>query len=91
MTEIYRNGIFGGLPRAGQVRFTEGQRLSDSVPSGVLRATFPRWLIDEATEATGRRKQWSESCLPPLVPHCVLAMTPFSLGTPGFEEVPRGA
>src|SRR5664280_101945 len=73
--------------RADQVRFTEGQRLSDSVASGVLRATFPRWLIDEATEATGRREQWSESCLP----LCVLAMTPFSLGTPGFEEVPHGA
>jgi len=75
------------LPRAGQVRFTEGERPSDSVASGVLRATFPGWLIDEATEATGRREQWSESCLP----LCVLAMTPFSLGTPGFEEVPRGA
>ena len=50
-----RNGLFDGLLRAGQVRFTEGQRLSDSVASGVLRATFPRWLIDEAAEVTGRR------------------------------------
>jgi hypothetical protein len=69
------------------VRFTEAERLSDSVASGDLRAMFPGWLIDEATEATGRREQWSESCLP----LCVLAMTPFSLGAPGFEEVPRGA
>src|SRR5664280_680811 len=72
--------------RADQVRFTEGQRLSDSVASGVLRATFPRRLIDEATEATARREQWTRELPARLVPHYVLAMTPFSSGPPASRK-----
>jgi hypothetical protein len=45
------------MPRAGQVRVEPGRRLSDRVALGVLTATFPRRLVDEVIEATGRREQ----------------------------------
>lgn len=75
------------MPRAGQVRVPDGQRLSDRVALGVLTATFPRELIDAVIEATGRREQRNRMLPAHLVVYYVLAMTLFS--SAGYEEVMR--
>ena len=75
------------MPRAGQVRVEPGQRLSDRVALGVLTATFPRSLVDEVIEATGRREQRNRLLPAHLTVYYVLAMTLFS--SAGYEEVMR--
>jgi Insertion element 4 transposase N-terminal/Transposase DDE domain len=75
------------MPRAGQVQVEPGQRLSDRVALGVLTATFPRQLVDEVIEATGRREQRNRLLPAHLTVYYVLAMTLFS--TAGYEEVMR--
>ena len=39
------------------MRVELGQRLSDRVALGVLTATFPRLLVGEVIDVTGRREQ----------------------------------
>lgn len=73
------------MPRAGQVRIEPGRRLSDRVALGVLSATFPRSLVDEVIEATGRREQRNRMLPAHLTVYYVLAMTLFS--SAGYEEV----
>src|SRR5665811_709313 len=75
------------MPRSGQVRVPPGQRLSDRVALGVLTATFPRALVDEVIEATGRREQRNRLLPAHLVTYYVMAMTLFS--SSGYEEVMR--
>ena len=75
------------MPRAGQVQVEPGRRLSDRVALGVLTATFPRWLVDEVIEATGRREQRNRLLPARLSVYYVLAMTLFS--SAGYEEVMR--
>ena len=75
------------MPRAGQVRVGPGERLSDRVALGVLTATFPRWLVDEVVEVTGRREQRNRLLPAHLTVYYVLAMTLFS--SAGYEEVMR--
>jgi hypothetical protein len=75
------------MPRAGQVRVEPGRRLSDRVALGVLTATFPRTLVDEVIEATGRREQRNRLLPAHLTVYYVLAMTLFS--SAGYEEVMR--
>ena len=75
------------MPRAGQVQVQPGQRLSDRVALGVLTATFPRQLVDEVIEATGRREQRNRLLPAHLTVYYVLAMTLFS--SAGYEEVMR--
>ena len=75
------------MPRAGQVRVEPGRRLSDRVALGVLTATFPRQLVDEVIEATGRREQRTRLLPAHLTVYYVLAMTLFS--SLGYEEVMR--
>lgn len=75
------------MPRAGQVRVEPGRRLSDRVALGVLTATFPRPLVDEVIEATGRREQRNRLLPAHLTVYYVLAMTLFS--SAGYEEVMR--
>ena len=75
------------MPRAGQVRVEPGRRLSDRVALGVLTATFPRRLVDEVIEATGRREQRNRLLPAHLTLYYVLAMTLFS--SSGYEEVMR--
>jgi len=75
------------MPRAGQVRVAQGQRLSDRVALGVLTATFPRDLVDEVIEATGRREQRNRLLPAHLVTYYVMGMTLFS--SAGYEEVMR--
>jgi hypothetical protein len=69
------------------VRVEPGQRLSDRVALGVLTATFPRSLVDEAIEVTGRREQRNRLLPAHLTVYYVLAMTLFS--SAGYEEVMR--
>src|ERR1035437_4398272 len=75
------------MPRAGQLRVEPGRRLSDRVALGVLTATFPRRLVDEVIEATGRREQRHRLLPAHLSLYYVLAMTLFS--SSGYEEVMR--
>ena len=75
------------MPRAGQVQVEPGRRLSDRVALGVLTATFPRQLVDEVIEATGRREQRNRMLPAHLTVYYVLAMTLFS--SAGYEEVMR--
>ena len=75
------------MPRAGQLRVEPGRRLSDRVALGVLTATFPRRLVDEVIEATGRREQRNRLLPAHLTVYYVLAMTLFS--SSGYEEVMR--
>src|SRR5450756_64144 len=75
------------MPRAGQVRVGEGERLTDRVALGVLTATFTRSLVDEVIEITGRREQRNRMLPAHLVVYYVLAMTLFS--SAGYEEVMR--
>lgn len=42
------------MPRAGQVRVSNDDRLTDRIAVGVLTSTFPPALVDEVLEATGR-------------------------------------
>jgi len=67
------------------VQVPSGQRLSDRVALGVLTATFPRDLVDEVIEATGRREQRNRLLPAHLVTYYVMAMSLFSLA--GYEEV----
>jgi hypothetical protein len=75
------------MPRAGQVRVEPGRRLSDRVALGVLTATFPRELVDEVIDQTGRREQRTRLLPAHLTLYYVLAMTLFS--SLGYEEVMR--
>ncbi len=75
------------MPRAGQVRVEPGRRLSDRVALGVLTATFPRQLVDEVIDATGRREKRTRLLPAHLTVYYVLAMTLFS--SSGYEEVMR--
>lgn len=75
------------MPRAGQVRVGSGERLTDRVALGVLTATFPRELVDEVIDATGRREQRNRLLPAHLTVYYVLAMTLFS--SAGYEEVMR--
>ena len=75
------------MPRAGQVRVEPGRRLSERVALGVLTATFPRQLVDEVIDATGRREQRTRLLPAHLTVYYVLAMTLFS--SSGYEEVMR--
>ena len=75
------------MPRAGQVQVEPGRRLSDRVALGVLTATFPRRLVDEVIEVTGRREQRNRLLPAHLTLYYVLAMTLFS--SSGYEEVMR--
>src|SRR5680860_1288266 len=75
------------MPRSGQVRTPSGERLSDRVALGVLTATFPRRVVDEVIEATGRREQRNRLLPARVTVYYVLAMTLFS--SSGYQEVMR--
>ena len=75
------------MPRASQVRVEPGRQLSDRVALGVLTATFPRQLVDQVIDETGRREQRTRLLPAHLTLYYVLAMTLFS--SSGYEEVMR--
>lgn len=45
------------MPRAGQVKVLDDDRLTDRIAVGVLTSTFPPGLVDEVLKATGRASQ----------------------------------
>lgn len=75
------------VPRAGQLKPRDPQRLTDHVALGVLTATFPVPLVDAVLEATGRREQRQRLLPARLVVYYVLALTLFPQA--GYEEVLR--
>lgn len=75
------------MPRAGQLKPRDRQRLTDHVALGVLTATFPPSLVDAVIEATGTREQRHRLLPARLVVYYVLAMTLFPQA--GYEEVLR--
>lgn len=79
--------ILGGVPRAGWVKPSDDQHLSDHVALGVLTATFPPGLVDAVVAETGRQHRRNRLLPARLVVYYVLAMTLFSQA--GYEEVMR--
>ncbi|MGH9154997.1 MAG: transposase domain-containing protein [Acidimicrobiales bacterium] len=75
------------MPRSGQPKQEEAQRLRDRIALGVLTATFGPELVDEAIERCGRREQRYRLLPARLVVYYVLAMTLFREA--GYEEVLR--
>jgi transposase IS4-like protein/DDE family transposase len=75
------------VPRIGQPKPEDGQRLRDGIALGVLTATFPPELVDRAIEEAGRREQRYRLLPARLVVYYVLAMTLFREA--GYEEVMR--
>lgn len=65
------------MPRAGWVKPTDDQRLSDHVALGVLTRTFPPALIDAAIEATGKAERRSRLLPARLVVYYVLGLALF--------------
>ena len=45
------------MPRVGQVKPSNGERLTDRIAVGVLTSMFPAALVDEVLTATGRVEQ----------------------------------
>lgn len=75
------------MPRAGQVKPPDDQRLSDSVALGVLTRLVPRQLVDEVLAETGRREQRVRLLPARMVVYYVMALALF-FGE-GYEEVMR--
>ena len=75
------------MPRIGQPKSEDAQRLRDRIALGVLTATFPPELVDEAIELAGRREQRYRLLPARVVVYYVLAMTLFREA--GYEEVMR--
>jgi hypothetical protein len=75
------------VPRIGQPKPEDAQRLRDGIALGVLTATFPPELVDQAIEEASRREQRYRLLPARLVVYYVLAMTLFREA--GYEEVMR--
>jgi hypothetical protein len=75
------------VPRAGWVKPSDDQHLSDHVALGVLTRTFSPKLVDDVLAATGRQHQRQRLLPARLVVYYVLAMALFS--NAGYEEVMR--
>jgi hypothetical protein len=75
------------MPRAGQVKPSDDERLSDRIAIGVLTATFPPGLVDRVVDATGRRERRQRLLPARVVVYFTLAMCVFSQA--GYEEVAR--
>jgi hypothetical protein len=75
------------MPRAGQVKPSDDERLSDRIAIGVLTATFPPDLVDRVVAETGRRERRHRLLPARVVVYFVLAMGVFS--QVGYEEVAR--
>src|SRR6266545_1097727 len=75
------------MPRAGQVKPSDDERLSDRIAIGVLTAMFPPGLVDRVVDETGRRERRHRLLPARVVVYFVLAMCVFS--QVGYEEVAR--
>jgi hypothetical protein len=75
------------VPRAGWVKPSDDQHLSDHVALGVLTRTFPPRLVDRVVADAGKQQVRRRLLPARLVVYYVLAMTLFSYA--GYEEVMR--
>lgn len=75
------------MPRAGWVKPSNDQRLSDHVALGVLTRSFPPALVDTVIASSGRAQRRQRLLPARLVVYYVLAMALFS--DSGYEEVMR--
>src|SRR5665811_1805293 len=75
------------MPRVGQVKPSNDERLTDRISVGVLTSTFPPVLVDEVLKATGRVEQRHRLLPARVVVYFTLAMCLWA--DEGYEEVAR--
>lgn len=75
------------MPRVGQVKALDDERLTDRIAIGVLTSMFPPALVDEVLEATGRVEQRHRLLPARVVVYFTLAMCLWA--DEGYEEVAR--
>src|ERR1035441_835680 len=75
------------MPRVGQVRASDDDRLTDRIAIGVLTSTVPPALVDEVLEATGRVERRHRLLPARVVVYITLAMCLWA--DEGYEEVAR--
>src|SRR5665811_1857789 len=75
------------MPRVGQVKASDDERLTDRIAIGVLTSTFPPVLVDEVLKATGRVEQRHRLLPARVVVYFTLAMCLWA--DEGYEEVAR--
>ncbi len=75
------------MPRVGQVKVLDGERLTDRIAIGVLTSMFPPTLIDEVLQTAGRVEQRHRLLPARVVVYFTLAMCLWA--DEGYEEVAR--
>ena len=75
------------MPRVGQIKVADDERLTDRIAVGVLTSMFPPGLVDEVLEATGRVEQRHRLLPARVVVYFVLGMCLWA--DVGYEEVAR--
>ena len=75
------------MPRVGQVKVSDGERLTDRIAIGVLTSMFPPALIDEVIQRAGRVEQRHRLLPARVVVYFTLAMCLWA--DEGYEEVAR--
>src|SRR5665647_1049566 len=75
------------MPRVGQVKPSNDERLTDRISVGVLTSTFLPVLVDEVLKATGRAEQRHRLLPARVVVYFTLAMCLWA--DEGYEEVAR--
>ncbi|WP_276961824.1 MULTISPECIES: IS4 family transposase [Ferrimicrobium] len=75
------------MPRVGQVKVSDGERLTDRIAIGVLTSTFPPGLIDEVLQRARRVEQRHRLLPARVVVYFILAMCLWA--DEGYEEVAR--
>ena len=75
------------MPRAGQVKASDDERITDRIAIGVLTSTFPPALVDEVLAETGRVERRHRLLPARVVVYLTLAMCLWA--DEGYEEVAR--
>jgi Insertion element 4 transposase N-terminal len=75
------------MPRVGQVKPVDDERLTDRIAVGVLTSMFPPALVDEVLEATGRVEKRHRLLPARVMVYFTLAMCLWA--DEGYEEVAR--
>ena len=75
------------MPRAGQVKASGDERITDRIAIGVLTSTFPPALVDEVLAETGRVERRHRLLPARVVVYLTLAMCLWA--DEGYEEVAR--
>src|SRR5450759_4846865 len=75
------------MPRVGQVKALDDERLTDRIAIGVLTSMFPPALVDEVLETTGRVEQRHRLLPARVVVYFTVAMCLWA--DEGYEEVAR--